>query len=261
MSVRESDCTKIEPLLDAFRDGELASAERQAVEQHLRACFTCQSKLADIERVVSTLKTLPRVGAPRDFSQNIDAILARRHPAKVMSIRPVVWGSLGAAAAAAVAVFVFKLVPGISPAGVVAHRSVPGTRAASPYEKPDSAQQREIAAQGPQPGVTTPPQQPEDSDSRSLLASGTQEKQPDKLATAPPGEQQAATGGKAGAADRPAAQQRTVPVYSGAVVAVDEDPLGGEGAALVAFAEGDQTTITEAIGLETDEDGLYAIKM
>jgi hypothetical protein len=261
MSVRESDCTKIEPLLDAFRDGELASTERQAVEEHLSACLSCQSKLADIERVVATLKTLPRVGAPRDFSHDIDASLARPRPAKVISIRPVVWGSLGAAAAAAVAVFVFKLAPGISPHGVVAHRSAPGTRAVSPHDKTGSLQQQEIAAQEPQQGATTPSKQPEDSDSRSTIASGADEHQPDKVATVPPGAQQTATGGKTGTAERPAAEPRTAPVYSGSVVAVDDDPLGGEGAALVAFAEGDQTSITEAIGLETDEDGLYAIKM
>lgn len=261
MSVRESDCTKIERLLDAFRDGELAFAERQAVEQHLNACLTCRAKLADIERIVATLKTLPRVSSSRDFSQNIDSLLARRHPAKVISIQPLVWGWLGAVAAAAVAVFVFRLVPGISPHEVVARRAVPGTRAASPHEGPASAERQEIAAQGPKHAVTTPSEQPADSESPWLIASGPERHQPERAAVAPPGERQAATAGESGAPDRPASGPPRAPVFSGSVVGVDDDLLGGEGAALVAFAEGDQTTITEAIGLETDEDGLYAIKM
>ena len=40
------DCTQLDPLVTPYVDGELAVADRQAVDQHLRACPPCRARVA-----------------------------------------------------------------------------------------------------------------------------------------------------------------------------------------------------------------------
>ena len=40
------DCTQLDPLVTPYVDGELAVADRQAVDQHLRACAPCRARVA-----------------------------------------------------------------------------------------------------------------------------------------------------------------------------------------------------------------------
>jgi len=40
------DCTQLDPLVTPYVDGELAAADRQAVDQHLRVCPPCQERVA-----------------------------------------------------------------------------------------------------------------------------------------------------------------------------------------------------------------------
>ena len=39
------DCAQLDPLVTPYVDGELAAADRQAVDQHLRACRPCQARV------------------------------------------------------------------------------------------------------------------------------------------------------------------------------------------------------------------------
>lgn len=39
------DCTQLDPLVTPYIDGELAAADRQAVDQHLRVCPSCQARI------------------------------------------------------------------------------------------------------------------------------------------------------------------------------------------------------------------------
>jgi len=287
MSASESDCNKFELLLDALRDGELSSDERRAVEQHAASCLRCQGQLADIERVVATLRALPRVKPPRDFSQDLDKLIAPRPRAKVVSLRPLIWGSLGAAAVAAVAVVAFKLTPGFGPTNAVAVREGSDTKEQRLHEGTPLQRQETTTAvahysdnAGPQQAVplehgslqpgsvvaTAPgdvqqaPQPPAD----DVAASHPEHKlpagaQPGKTEKMPQTNDQAETKSP----DKVPQQSgpgRTLSGRTAVAEAYDDDPFAG-GAAVVALASGDQTGITEEIGLETDEDGLYAIKM
>ena len=45
------DCRETQTLLTAFHDGELPSADRARVEEHLRGCPGCGARLADLARV------------------------------------------------------------------------------------------------------------------------------------------------------------------------------------------------------------------
>lgn len=49
-----SDCTQLEPILTPYVDGEATAAERRLVEQHLRVCPPCYSRVA-AERAVHDL--------------------------------------------------------------------------------------------------------------------------------------------------------------------------------------------------------------
>jgi anti-sigma factor RsiW len=46
-----SDCTVLDPLVTPYVDGELAPAERQALEEHVRRCAPCRSRVAAEEAV------------------------------------------------------------------------------------------------------------------------------------------------------------------------------------------------------------------
>lgn len=67
-----SNCDQMSELLDAYHDHELADDERRLVEQHVSNCAACDSKLADIARLVLDLRTMPRLVPARDIVDSID---------------------------------------------------------------------------------------------------------------------------------------------------------------------------------------------
>lgn len=74
------NCKQMEEALDAYYDLELSPEEAEAVELHLADCTACNAKLADIEMVVGQLKSLPAVEWSGDLSDAIEArILAQSH--------------------------------------------------------------------------------------------------------------------------------------------------------------------------------------
>src|SRR4030095_3733997 len=277
MSALESDCQKFEPLLDALRDGELGSDERPAVEPHASSCLRCPGLSAGIERVVGTLRALPRVKPPRDFSQDIDMLITERPSAKVLSLPAAVWGSLGAAAVAAAAVVIFKLPPGLGPTNAVAVKEGSGSKEQHLHEGiPARRQERttEVAHEQDSEGTPLPrhalPLEHRSLEPKSVVATtagdGQQTPQPSAEDVSASHSQQKPAGGQPGNADKipqPSGQAESkspvaVPEQSGSgrtlygrpVVAAssDEDPFVG-GAAVVALATSDQTSITEEIGL------------
>ena len=72
------NCKQMEEALDAYYDLELSAEEAEAVELHLADCAICNARLADIEAVVTQLKSLPAVEWSGDLSDAIEArILAQ----------------------------------------------------------------------------------------------------------------------------------------------------------------------------------------
>ena len=65
------DCTQLDPLVTPYVDGELAVADRQAVDQHLRACPPCRARVAaehTIRHLIAARKTaLESARAPADL--------------------------------------------------------------------------------------------------------------------------------------------------------------------------------------------------
>lgn len=83
------NCKQMEEALDAYFDLELSPEEAEAVELHLADCTACNAKLADIEMVVSQLKSLPAVEWSGDLSDAIEArILAQSQAASSEAANP-----------------------------------------------------------------------------------------------------------------------------------------------------------------------------
>lgn len=102
----EFTCKQIEESLDAFHDGELPAEERAPVQAHLQSCPSCVSKLGEINRVVHALKTMPRVTLSPEASVDLDKLLERQ--TKIVRLRPKVWAPVAVAAAVAAIVVGFK---------------------------------------------------------------------------------------------------------------------------------------------------------
>lgn len=67
------DCQQLEDTLDAYFDLELDAVQAEVVELHLAGCASCTARLADIEKVVTQIKSLPDVPMSRDLSSAIEA--------------------------------------------------------------------------------------------------------------------------------------------------------------------------------------------
>lgn len=95
-------CKQIDESLDAFHDGELSAPEVKVVEEHLKTCAHCAAKLAEINRLVHALRTMPRVSSPSGLTDKLDTLIDRRSNVVAWRGRAM-WAS---AAVAAVAVIV-----------------------------------------------------------------------------------------------------------------------------------------------------------
>jgi len=75
------DCHSLDPLVTPYIDGELPGADRRAIDDHLRACPPCHSRVA-AERVVRDLirarcRQLQEMGAPESLQRRCASALAR----------------------------------------------------------------------------------------------------------------------------------------------------------------------------------------
>ena len=76
------NCKQMEEALDAYYDLELSPEEAEAVELHLTDCTSCSAKLADIDMVVGQLKSLPAVEWSGDLSDAIEARIRAQSDSK-----------------------------------------------------------------------------------------------------------------------------------------------------------------------------------
>jgi hypothetical protein len=73
MSVdNKSNCEDFQELLDAYFDKELGQEESRLVEDHLTRCSDCQGQWADLKNLMGHLASLPQPVCSRDFSELIE---------------------------------------------------------------------------------------------------------------------------------------------------------------------------------------------
>ena len=78
MSSKNSQCENFAAMLDAFVDKELDGSEAQSVGEHISGCDDCQRQVKEIEALKSTLSSLPRKQMKFDLADNFDELLAKQ---------------------------------------------------------------------------------------------------------------------------------------------------------------------------------------
>lgn len=103
-------CGEISEALSAFVDGEATREEIEAVEGHLLSCGACRAREREMQKARALLAGL-EAAVPDDFRDRVferleaQDLLPKRRSLAVLSLR---WLALPAAAAAAVAFFVWS---------------------------------------------------------------------------------------------------------------------------------------------------------
>ena len=270
------NCEPIIPLLDAFHDGELNAAEKKQVEEHLTLCTVCSSSLSSTVSLVAALKGLPVLQPSRDIvgEFSLPSEISATIPSasrdidssnKVVPIRrKSVWAGLSAAAAAA-AVLIFAVNQKVLlPVDTVANNNttqqmqapavVAEQATVSPAKNLNSDNgSNEVAVNAGSHDSGAVPATTANSGSHELIAEhqahapapllGEAASQPNSLPGEMPGENAAAV-----------RTQVVVPVQL-ATAKVQDSGLNE-----LASLETDGG-VADALGIATDEDGLYDIKI
>jgi hypothetical protein len=244
MTQSQSICTEIEPNLDAFADNELKDSERQSVERHLATCPACQLRLSQISRLKQSLAALPQIAPKRDLVDEMPDFFPKARPRNVLVFAPFVWASVAIAASAMLLLLVFRGMPA-SNRSAVASADKPGQLARQPDKVPDAERPEQIeqAYEGPEMIHSA----------GQAVAEKRFRKPADELAANSTARTAAhSTQESQAVADKPSSPEAPA---SGA----SEEP--GPGVEVATLDEVGHSTITGAIGIATDEDGLYDIKM
>jgi anti-sigma factor RsiW len=242
-------CKQIDESLSAFRDGELNASEQAVVEEHIKSCSYCVAKLANIEWVVGTLRNAAPVNAPAGLSSKLDSIIDKQH--KVVAFRSRVWKPAAAVAAVAAIMIGVRMVSpdGNSTPTVAVQPAVPKSAPVEVAATPKTA--RKEATSSDKPAVASTPHR------EQILAAPP----------LPPGEDTAHD--HLVVAEGPPQNQSIVSLRQ----AVERDQLIAANArkaqAMESSPDSDaiaelptiSNSFADAVGIDTDEDGLYDIQM
>lgn len=272
MSSMNSQCEIFVPMLDAFVDNELDGSEKEQLAKHLSTCEDCKRSVEEIEALKATLSALPRRQMKFDLADNFDTVLAKQSPSGVEPSGSVVpfrskrkWLVASASAAAVVVIVI---------AGAIVskgdHQQV--------AQSNSSDQSKAVAVRGAGKSMNGDLRDGGDLSQRDPHDDNEQH---EKVAVAPatglpPKQSQKIAGAHLSAEPQRLTQDaQTAPAAgnnSAAPVVAHEDSsktvitaaqsLGNRAGSseLLALYE-DDDGISSDIGVSTDEDGLYAIKL
>ncbi len=275
-------CEQLEPLLSAYHDGELSEHERLEADKHISSCAVCQNRVLEIGAISSSLKALPRLTPKMDVAANIEKLIAAQPKAANQITRPLVWSVVGVAAAAAVVLFVGNLHsgPNVVPNQVASNSTVHtatnkkggGAAASRDLEVASNAiddpgarivglEKTQSVSEDSKKKVSPLPEQHGKPDAENV---GKKER-----AKFNPHLQIASRANDGGTDTIPldATQSAHLDQQTGAdsqLIASETSKkvIGQSGDSnLVAVYDTDQRNVTEELGITTDEDGLYAIKL
>src|SRR5436190_2087221 len=135
-------CIDIREDLKAYLDGELANGRRSAVRAHVDGCRQCARELSEIERYSTTLRALDHAEPRPELRRRILASLPH-DPAPVRKRSTWLFPAWGAAAAAAaIAGFIFYRPPGPTSPGQTRSAATPNAVAS---RKSDDGKEKKIA--------------------------------------------------------------------------------------------------------------------
>lgn len=256
-------CQQIKLMLDAYHDGELSESERGETERHLTGCVSCQNDAAAIAIVAKSLKDLPTLTPKIDVAANIDQMIAARSQPTFSNVsRPVVWSAVGIAAAAAVVLFVGKFGAPVQTADVAVKPSAPAHEqqtALMPEKKqaPMIKSTKPITVEHdlPKPEIAVKP----------VLPSGKNDHAASQKPASLIAQRTGGVNGKGKDANSTNKQLSTTSSTTTIAVAPkqnDSNAVDKVNNSLIAVYDADQhNAVTEELGITTNEDGLYAIKL
>jgi len=237
-------CQQLEDALDAYYDLELSAEEAEAVERHLADCAACTARLAEIDSVVMQVKSVPEVQLSRDLSGDIEAkILALQNkaveiapPNNVVPFAPPskkkYYWLASAAAVFALCLGLTQLKPTPDSATLLTHSKVtPADEQVTDHVR-DHAYQKPVL---PDHVVATKP----------VVAPALAIK-PHQIPTTATTQMLAASGNSGGTKDH---KQD-----------INQNQIN-DSEELVALYDYDNTDNASDLGISTNEDGLYAIKL
>jgi hypothetical protein len=251
MNANSQKCEKFVPLLDAYHDGELDESERLSVDEHLRKCPACSTHLAGVSRLVATLKAIPPVQMREDFADKFEARLFQEKPDSSQKSN-VIGARFGFLAASAAALILCVCAGQF----FLNHPAAPNQVAAvtlPPVNQVSKKLQAEQLASVPSkddraPAANSSTHDGEDDSERKVAPA---EKR------VPPAEATHKRNSLAGVRTLVAVESAGKTQSAAAGNASAAAPTHS----LVAFYEPETNSIPEELGISTDEDGLYAIKM
>jgi hypothetical protein len=282
------NCEQLEPLLSAFHDGELSEDERAAAERHLNGCDVCQNRLLEIGAVANSLKSLPRLNPKNDVAANIEYLIANQPKSASRFSRPLTWGAVGIAAAAAVFVVAMNMngPSNMSSVPLTANSNTPSNSSkvqsqpqsqklevAQSVDNNSNPEQRDVSSVAPGGASQTVAAhrehtgEPTGAASTKNGAAGESHDKPNqsekKNSNVTPHVEVAQNnhvvapigGGTASGAHLDGSDPRLIAKATGGAGTIGADSN------LVAVYDTEQHGVTEELGITTDEDGLYAIKL
>ena len=251
------NCEQVRELLHDFHDAELSAKDHDSVQGHLDGCAACRSSLAEIQSLAALLKSLPRQEMTRDFADVLaDRIDSGEDQGKVLQFKasPVL---IGVAAAACLMLLAFSIphmsntdsgdTPQVANSGGEGQPSAPATgsvNVATVEDKADGSLER-LTETSDEDGASSAPvtkvlpekvaevKKPESVPSKAIAK--VDQKAPDVVALRP--------------------------VESAPVQQEKEQVQLLANEAVVAFDGDEPDNLFSQMGVGTDEDGLYAIKL
>lgn len=248
MNRSEDSCKKIEPMLDAFVDAELEPPLVKEVESHLSGCSACQEKLTSIQNVVASLRTLPKIAPRRDLSQDLEKLMAARKKTNVLPMKRIFVLS----ACAAVVLFMILAIY------ILKTSNVPQTAINPNQDKPnamaESPADKNIIAENPMeqnnPQTTGKDQSQKELSPKGNLSSTIAQKSQNKFS---PGLNPTNNQSASETSEKPSTNDDSSSKTNSRFALQDEE------LEIATLNERDNTA--NQIGIATDEDGLYAIKL
>ncbi len=229
-----SDCGSFTELLDAYHDNELAAGERSDVEKHLSACNPCSQKLSDIAAVSSRLKSLPKIEPSRDIVGEMQ--FENKQKNNVLPFRKHRIAIATAAAAAVAIVFAINFKPANQPTVAVKPQTAPTLTAQQAMQTTAPAKQPSNETE--QASATAP---------EIASNTGTEEATTVGLAAPEPEQKQ------------PTAQKQVPETQVADLTKPKADDSKEQNE--IALMPEITATGADALGIATDEDGLYDIKI
>lgn len=253
-------CEQVRELLHDFHDAELSASERDSVQSHLDGCAACRSSLGEIQSLAALLRSLPRQEMTRDFADVLaDQIDSSGDRGRVLPFKATP-ALIGVAAAACLLVLAFSIPhlsnsgsgdsPQVAKSGGEGQSVDPATSGATVAEvKQNEKMEQPIArlteaspvqdfSSSPEVNAPVPKVVPEkvaEVNKPESVPLAVQEKAPDMVALHR-------------AESAPAIQDKE-----------QVQLLANE--AVVAFDGDEPDNLFSQMGVGTDEDGLYAIKL